>query len=183
MTPCRLILVGGGARSGKSDFALALARTLGKRRLFLATAQAGDEEMAERIRRHRQTRGDDFITIEEPHAVPETLSRQTGYDVLVLDCLTLWISNMLLEGAEVEAILRRIDDLISILAGGGMHAVIITNEVGMGLVPETPLGRVFRDVTGFAHQRLSKAADEVYFAVLGTMLRIKPALTFVPMQV
>jgi len=176
MSNPRTILVGGGARSGKSDFALSLARTLGKRRLFLATAQAGDEEMAARIRRHRESRGDDFTTIEEPLEVLESIRRHNGYDVIVLDCLTLWLSNMLLEGAAVEAILGRIDDLIAVLADGAMHAVIITNEVGMGLVPETPVGRVFRDVAGFAHQRLSKAADEVYFTVLGTILRIKPDL-------
>jgi adenosylcobinamide kinase/adenosylcobinamide-phosphate guanylyltransferase len=182
MTPGRLILVGGGARSGKSDFALTLARTLGKRRLFLATALAGDEEMAERIRRHRQTRGADFTTIEEPRAVPEVLAGQTGYHVVVLDCLTLWISNMLLEGMKSEAILERVDELVAVLGKSGMHAVLITNEVGMGLVPETPLGRVFRDVAGLAHQRLSKAADEVYFAVLGTMLRIKPAPALLQVQ-
>jgi len=176
MSNPRTILVGGGVRSGKSAFALALARTLGKRRLFLATAQAGDEEMAARIRRHRETRGDDFTTIEEPLALGELVRRQSGYDVVVLDCLTLWLSNMLLTGAGVEAILARVEDLIATLAAGAMHAVIVTNEVGMGLVPETALGRVFRDVAGFAHQRLSKAADEVYFAVLGTILRIKPDL-------
>jgi len=132
--------------------------------------------MAARIRRHRESRGDDFTTIEEPLEVLESIRRHNGYDVIVLDCLTLWLSNMLLEGAAVEAILGRIDDLIAVLADGAMHAVIITNEVGMGLVPETPVGRVFRDVAGFAHQRLSKAADEVYFTVLGTILRIKPDL-------
>jgi adenosylcobinamide kinase/adenosylcobinamide-phosphate guanylyltransferase len=183
MSNPRTILVGGGARSGKSAFALALARTLGTRRLFLATAEAGDEEMAERIRRHRQSRGDDFTTVEEPRAIADVLRRQGGYDVLVLDCLTLWLSNMLLEGADGDAVLRSVDDLIAVLANGSMHAVIITNEVGMGLVPETALGRLFRDVAGFAHQRLSAAADEVYFAVLGTMLRIKPAPAFIPVQV
>jgi adenosylcobinamide kinase/adenosylcobinamide-phosphate guanylyltransferase len=182
MINLRTILVGGGARSGKSAFALALARTLGKRRLFVATAQAGDDEMAERIRRHRESRGNDFTTVEEPVAIADALRRHDGYDVLVLDCLTLWLSNMLLEGANAEAILRSVDDLIAMLANGSMHAVIITNEVGMGLVPDTALGRVFRDLAGFAHQRLSAAADEVYFAMLGTMLRIKPAPAFIPMQ-
>jgi adenosylcobinamide kinase/adenosylcobinamide-phosphate guanylyltransferase len=182
MAKNRLILVGGGARSGKSDFGLTLARSLGRRRLFLATAQPGDDEMAERIRRHRARRGDDFATIEEPLAIAEVLRRQTGYDVLVLDCLTLWLSNMLLTGTESAAILAHGDDLIRVLAGGSMQAVIITNEVGMGLVPETALGRAFRDLAGVTHRRLSSAADEVYFAVLGTMLRIKPDLALIPMQ-
>src|SRR5262249_49919551 len=136
MVQPRLILVGGGARSGKSDFALELARSLGKRRLFLATARAGDEEMAERIRRHQERRGPGFTTVEEPLALAELLRRQQDHDVLVLDCLTLWLSNMLLEGADAEAILHRVDELIAVLAGGPMHAVIVTNEVGMGVVPE-----------------------------------------------
>jgi adenosylcobinamide kinase/adenosylcobinamide-phosphate guanylyltransferase len=183
MSKSRIILVGGGARSGKSAFALELARSLGTQRLFVATAQPGDAEMAERIRRHQQSRGDGFTTLEEPLAIEQALlGRQTRYDVLVLDCVTLWLSNMLLQGMDADAILLRVDGLIAALAGGPGHAVIITNEVGMGLVPETALGRVFRDVAGSVHQRLSAAADEVYFAVLGAMLRIKPAPAFISMQ-
>ncbi len=179
MTKGRLILVGGGARSGKSDFALSLARSLGKRRLFLATAQAGDEEMADRIRRHRLTRGDDFTTIEEPLALAEVIRRHRGYDVLVLDCLTLWLANLLGQGTAADAVLNRVEDLIGALGQGAMPAVVITNEVGLGIVPESPLGRLFRDVAGRAHQCLSRAADEVYCAILGTMLRIKPAPAFI----
>jgi adenosylcobinamide kinase / adenosylcobinamide-phosphate guanylyltransferase len=178
----RLILIGGGARSGKSDFALSLARSLGSRRLFLATAEARDDEMADRIRRHQEHRGNDFTTVEEPLAVTAALSRHQAYDVLVLDCLTLWISNLLLAGTESEKILGKVDELLAHVRAAGVHGVIITNEVGMGLVPETALGRTFRDVAGLAHQRLSQAADEVYFAVLGTMLRIKPAPAFVAHQ-
>lgn len=171
----KLILIGGGVRSGKSDFALSLARRLGQRRLFLATAQAGDDEMAERIRRHRQIRGDDFVTIEEPLAIPDAVRRHADFDVLVLDCLTLWFSNLLGQGFNQERVLQHVDDLLAVLARQTGHAVIITNEVGMGIVPESALGRLFRDVAGLAHQRISQAADEVYLAVLGTILRIKPA--------
>jgi len=174
-----LILVGGGASSGKSDFALSLARRLGQKRVFLATAQAGDEEMAERIRRHRQGRGADFVTVEEPFQVSATIGilkqHSPRYDVLVLDCLTLWLSNMLCQGMDGSVIGDRVEEMVRALAEATMHAVIVTNEVGLGLIPETPLGRRFREVAGQAHQRLSHAADEVYFAVLGTMLRIKPA--------
>ncbi len=170
----QIILVGGGVRSGKSDFALSLARRLGKRRLFLATAQTADDEMAERIRRHRQTRGDDFFTFEEPLAIADAIRRHKNYDVLVLDCLTLWLSNLLLQGCTQEQILQRVDDLLAVLAERTGHVLIITNEVGMGIVPETDLGRLFRDVAGLAHQRISQIADEVYLAVLGTILRIKP---------
>jgi adenosylcobinamide kinase/adenosylcobinamide-phosphate guanylyltransferase len=170
----QLILVGGGARSGKSDLALALARRLGRRRLFLATARAGDDEMRDRIDRHRLTRGDDFRTLEEPLAVPEVLRRAADDDVVVLDCLTLWLANLLLEGCEPEAVLRRVDDLADVLRHRPAHAVLVTSEVGLGLVPETPLGRTFRDVAGLAHQRLAALADEVYFGALGLMLRLKP---------
>src|SRR5947209_267330 len=170
----QLILVGGGTRSGKSAFALSLARRLGGRRLFLATAQPGDDEMRERIRQHRQTRGPDFDTIEEPLAVPELLRGSPGYDVVVFDCLTLWLANLLLQDRGTEAVLRRLDDLAEVLASRPLHAVVVTNEVGLGIVPETALGRAFRDLAGLAHQRLGHLADEVYFAVLGTVLRIKP---------
>src|SRR5579871_1412949 len=146
----RLILVGGGASSGKSDFALSLARRLGQKRVFLATAQAGDEEMAERIRRHRQGRGADFVTVEEPFQVSATIGilkqHSPRYDVLVLDCLTLWLSNMLCQGMDGSVIGDRVEEMVRALAEATMHAVIVTNEVGLGLIPETPLGRRFREV-------------------------------------
>ncbi len=170
----RIILVGGGARSGKSDFALSLARRLGRRRVFLATAQAGDDEMRERIDRHRRTRGDDFRTIEEPVAVPEILPQSPDEEVLVVDCLTLWLANLLLAGHQPDAVLRRVDDLTGVLRQRTGHTILVTSEVGLGIVPEAPLGRTFRDVAGSAHQRLAAVADEVYFGVLGLMLRLKP---------
>jgi adenosylcobinamide kinase / adenosylcobinamide-phosphate guanylyltransferase len=175
MTGRQIILVGGGTRSGKSSFALARARALAKRRLFLATGQAGDDEMRARILRHRQTRGDDFHTIEEPLAIAKILKEAADYDVVLLDCLTLWLSNLLVQGQDEQAIVRRVDELTNVLASRRMHAVIVTNEVGLGLVPETPLGRVFRDLSGLASQRFAEVADEVYFGVLGVMLRLKPA--------
>ena len=174
-TPKQIILIGGGTRSGKSAFALATARRLGRRRLFLATAQPGDEEMRARIQRHRETRGEDFQTVEEPLAVAEVFRDVAGHEVVVLDCLTLWLTNLLLAGKDPEAVLREVEELAGILGRRRAHAVIVTNEVGLGLVPETPLGRTFRDVAGLAHQRLAELADEVYFGVLGVMLRLKPA--------
>jgi adenosylcobinamide kinase/adenosylcobinamide-phosphate guanylyltransferase len=175
----QIILVGGGARSGKSAFALTLARRLGRRRLFLATAEALDEEMRQRITRHREERGPDFDTVEEPLAVPEQIRQIRGHEVVLLDCLTLWLANLLLRGDGPDAILGRVGALVEALADCPAHCVVVTNEVGLGLVPETALGRAFRDVTGLAHQRLSARADEVYFAALGTMLRLKPSLAFV----
>src|SRR5271156_5619817 len=168
----QVILVGGGTRSGKSNFAPSLARSLGERRLFLATGQAGDDEMHARILRHRQTRGDDFHTIEEPLAVAKACKEAGNYDVAVLDCLTLWLSNLLLQGLDEQTIARRVDELAEVLARRQMHVVVVTSEVGLGLVPETPLGRSFRDLSGLASQRFAELADEVYFGVLGVVLRL-----------
>jgi adenosylcobinamide kinase/adenosylcobinamide-phosphate guanylyltransferase len=182
MTDKRMILVGGGTRSGKSRFALTLAEKLGERRLFVATGQAKDEEMAERIRKHQESRGPDFPTLEEPLAIPEALEKVKNFDVVVIDCLTLWLANLLLEGKSPEDIESRVRDLGGVFERRSFHAIVVTNEVGLGIVPESSLGRVFRDVAGSAHQQLSRQADEVYFAVLGTLLRLKPQLAFIPWE-
>jgi adenosylcobinamide kinase/adenosylcobinamide-phosphate guanylyltransferase len=173
MNPKEVILVGGGARSGKSDLALGLARQSGSRRVFLATAEARDAEMQGRIEQHRRERGPDFETIEVPLDVPEALARVDA-DVVVLDCVTLWISNLLCRGDGLADVVRRIDTLVDVLERRTFDAIVVTNEVGMGLVPETELGRAFRDATGLAHQRLARVADRIYFGALGTMLRLKP---------
>jgi adenosylcobinamide kinase / adenosylcobinamide-phosphate guanylyltransferase len=174
--PPQIILVGGGTRSGKSAFALAKARSLGSRRLFVATAQPGDDEMRERIRHHRSTRGDDFSTVEEPIAVVDVMRQIQSQDVVVIDCVTLWLTNLLLRGEvySPDVVLRQVEELARVLERRAVHAVIVTSEVGLGLVPETSLGRIFRDLAGTVHQRLAGLADEVYFGVLGVMLRLKP---------
>lgn len=173
MTHNPLILVGGGSRSGKSNFGLAVARRLGSSRLFVATGQPGDEEMRARIRRHRETRGPDFQTVEEPLAIVEVLERTDGR-VVVLDCLTFWIANLLMAGMDAETVACRVEELAGVLELRRTPTVIVSSEVGLGLVPESPLGRIFRDVVGLAHQRLAGLADEVYFGVMGVMLRLKP---------
>jgi adenosylcobinamide kinase / adenosylcobinamide-phosphate guanylyltransferase len=172
--PPRLILVAGGARSGKSRFALARAEALGPRRLFIATAERSDDEMRARIARHRDERGGRFETLEVPRALPEALAAARDHDVVVVDCLTIWISNLLVGGAAVAAVEERVASLLAELAQWRAPVVIVSNEVGMGLVPETPLGRAFRDVTGLAHQRLAAAADELYLGVMGVLLRLRP---------
>jgi adenosylcobinamide kinase/adenosylcobinamide-phosphate guanylyltransferase len=169
----RIILVGGGARSGKSRFALEYARRLGKRRVFVATAEGLDDEMRVRIARHREERGATFTTVEAPLALPEALA-ELAAEVVVVDCLTLWLSNLLLAGLEAPAIEERLAALEAALLRRQFHALVVTNEVGMGLVPETPLGRAFRDLTGKAHQRLARTADELYLAAMGIILRIHP---------
>jgi adenosylcobinamide kinase/adenosylcobinamide-phosphate guanylyltransferase len=170
-----IALVGGGARSGKSAFALEHARTLGARRTLLATAQAHDAEMQARIAQHRRERGDDFTTVEEPIAVPEALRGLRELDVVVIDCLTLWLSNLLLQDEPEARIVERVDALCESLRASAFHAVIVTNEVGMGIVPETALGRAFRDLAGLAHQRIARRADQIYLAAVGSVLRLAPA--------
>ena len=169
-----LVLIGGGVRSGKSSFALRLARTLGERRLYVATAEARDDEMADRIRRHVQERGPDFRTLEAPLQVVEGIDAARETDVVIVDCLTLWLSNLLLRGDGEESILGQVEGLMATLRGKPFHAILITNEVGMGVVPESALGRAFRDLCGRAHQAIAARADEIYFGALGTLIRLKP---------
>jgi adenosylcobinamide kinase/adenosylcobinamide-phosphate guanylyltransferase len=174
MNGARIALVGGGVRSGKSSFAVALAKGLGTRRAFIATALRSDEEMEARIARHRRDRHGEFATVEEPRRLAEAIAGVDGADVLVIDCITLWLSNLLVSGESVDAILGEVDRVVEALEARHFHAVLVTNEVGMSIHPETPLGRAFVEVTGFAHQRLSRAADEIYLAVLGTIVRLDP---------
>jgi adenosylcobinamide kinase / adenosylcobinamide-phosphate guanylyltransferase len=176
MSPrARIALVGGGVRSGKSAFAVRLAEKLGARKAFIATAIAYDEEMQERISRHQRERADRFQTHEEPYALPDRIRLLENQDVVVIDCLTLWVANMLLRKDTVDQILERVDELIHVLQSRRFHAVLVTNEVGMSVHPETALGRKFQDVTGWAHQRVSRAADDIYLAVLGTILHVHPS--------
>lgn len=176
----RLILIGGGVRSGKSAFALELARERGQRRAFLATARPGDAEMAQRIALHQEQRGDGFETVEEPVDVPGALEALADRDAVVIDCVTVWLSNLLERDLRHWEILGRVDRLVSVASKASGTTIVVANEVGMGIVPMSPLGRSFRDVAGFAHQRLSAAADEIYFAALGTVIKLRPSPLEVP---
>jgi adenosylcobinamide kinase/adenosylcobinamide-phosphate guanylyltransferase len=169
-----LAIVGGGVRSGKSAFALRLAMERGARRTFVATAQAYDDEMRARIARHVDERGIDFVTVEAPLALEEAVAA-TDADVVVIDCLTLWLSNLLLADVSPAAIEGRVDALARALERAQFASVLVTNEVGMGIVPESSLGRAFRDVAGRAHQRLARSAREIYLAAIGTVVRLRPA--------
>jgi adenosylcobinamide kinase / adenosylcobinamide-phosphate guanylyltransferase len=172
-----LVLIGGGVRSGKSAFALAMARQLGARRAFVATAQPFDDEMRQRIAAHRTEREDDFATVEAPLELVGALAALAAAppDVVVVDCLTLWLSNLLLRGDSPEAIALEVSRLAEVLSTSPFHAILVTNEVGMGVVPESALGRAFRDVAGRAHQALARRADRIYLAALGCILRLRPA--------
>jgi len=168
------VLVGGGARSGKSRFALRHALALGARGLFVATAEASDDEMRVRIARHREERDARWRTLEAPLALALALDDAGAHDVILVDCLTLWLSNLLVRGATADEALARVDEVRTTLARRRVPVVLVTNEVGLGLVPETPLGRTFRDVAGLAHQRLARDADQIFLAILGLVLRVRP---------
>ncbi len=179
MSSGRLILVGGGARSGKSSFAALYAKRLaadaGLKPVFVATAQAFDGEMTTRIERHKQERDGAFTTVEEPLDVVEALAALPGHDIVLLDCLTLWLSNLLLASRDDVSILDSIDRLVVLARARSGPLIVVTNEVGLGLVPESSLGRRFRDLAGISHQRLSAGADEIYAGLLGLILRLAPA--------
>lgn len=171
--PCKL-LVTGASRSGKSKFALTWAQAYDAPRLFLATAKAMDQEMAERIKKHKEDRGPGWITVEEPLRVEDALSNPP-WDVgaIVLDCVTLWLSNLILEGLEEEDIKERGQGLCRALVGCPKPAALVTNEVGWGIVPESPLGRRFRDLSGLINQMLASAADQVILMVAGLPVIVK----------
>ena len=156
---CRAVLVLGGARSGKSRYAQALAEESRPRRLFLATAEAGDDEMAARIARHRADRGEGWSTREEPLELTSALRSEARTDQIVLvDCLTLWLSNLMLAG---RALAQEIADLAVEIGRLDGPAVFVSNDVGSGVAPATPLGREFRDWQGRANQEIASACGAV----------------------
>ncbi|HVA67776.1 MAG TPA: bifunctional adenosylcobinamide kinase/adenosylcobinamide-phosphate guanylyltransferase [Candidatus Binataceae bacterium] len=168
-------LITGGARSGKSAHALAIAaNTNGARRFFIATAEALDAEMTARIARHRADRAPDFATVEEPCELARALGALAGRaDVVVVDCLTLWVSNLMMAAHTDEEILAAADMLARALENAPFDCVVVTDEVGWGLVPDNPMGRRFRDLLGWTNQRIADVASEVLLMVAGAVLKIK----------
>jgi adenosylcobinamide kinase/adenosylcobinamide-phosphate guanylyltransferase len=171
-------LVGGGVRSGKSAFALFRAEQLGSRRVFVATAELRaelrDDEMRARVLRHQEERAGRYRSVEAPRELSQALRAIEDADVVVVDCLTLWLSNLLLDGLEKSAIEARVRELCEVLQARQRHTVLVSNEVGLGIVPENALARAFRDLAGTTHQWLGRVADEVYVGVFGQLLRLKP---------
>jgi adenosylcobinamide kinase/adenosylcobinamide-phosphate guanylyltransferase len=171
MSALATTLVLGGARSGKSAFAQRLARASGLDPVYLATSVAGDEEMRQRIARHRADRGTGWRTIEEPLAVVETLERESAATrVILVECLTLWLSNLMLAERDVETETSRLIELLPLSAS---PLVLVSNEVGLGLVPDTPLGRRFRDAQGELNQAIAAAISGVVFVAAGLPLWLK----------
>lgn len=180
------VLITGGARSGKSRFATELAAGLGDRVLFVATATAGDDEMRRRIEQHQRERPPAWRTLETPVAVGERTAAVIGdAEVVIVDCLTMLVSNLLgqstdptngeIDDAAAEtAVYREIEAIGDCIRGSRAKFIIVSNEVGLGIVPANAMSRVYRDLLGKANQAIAEIVDEVYLLVAGQPLRIKP---------
>ena len=171
----KITLVLGGARSGKSRYAegviTALPPAWQRPWTYVATAQAGDAEMAERIAAHRARRGPNWKTVEAPRDLPVALKSAPG--PVLVDCLTLWLSNLMLAEADIEAETALLEQALAVAAA---PVALVANEVGSGVVPEYPLGRRFRDLQGLLNQRIAARADRVVLVVAGIPLAVKGTL-------
>ena len=168
--PDRMTLVLGGARSGKSAYAERLIEACPAPWLYIATAQAWDEEMRVRIHEHRARRSGSWQTLDVPTALPEAVAAATG--PVLVDCLTLWLTNLMLAEADLPA---AFGTLIVACAAATGPVVLVSNEVGLGIVPDNALARRFRDEAGRLHQRLAVQADRVVFMVAGLPMIVKPS--------
>jgi adenosylcobinamide kinase/adenosylcobinamide-phosphate guanylyltransferase len=170
----KLIFITGGCRSGKSQYALDYANRHFQRKLYLATCQALDEEMVQRIENHKRLRGPEWLTVEEPVEIIDQMKRcGDDVEVILLDCLTLWISNLLLKWDNDLKTMEEMDRLVHTLRERRTSILIVANEVGMGIVPADSLSRRFRDLSGMANQKIAGEADEVIFMVSGIPIVLK----------
>jgi adenosylcobinamide kinase / adenosylcobinamide-phosphate guanylyltransferase len=169
-------LVLGGARSGKSRYAVEQAQVIGGSAAVVATARAVDGDMAARIARHRAERPARWATIEEPHDVSAACRRGArSHDLVVVDCVTVWVSNLMERGDDEAMVLAAADDLAKLLRERLVTVILVSNEVGQGVHPPTELGRRFRDLLGLVNQRLAAAADRVTLMVAALPLTVKDA--------
>ncbi|ETX13692.1 adenosylcobinamide kinase [Roseivivax halodurans JCM 10272] len=165
------ILITGGARSGKSTHAEQTTLALGPRAIYIATAEAHDPEMAERIARHQARRGAEWRTISAPVELSDALDASDGEAPRLVDCLTLWLSNLMLADLDWDG---ATDALVRTIEAQRAPVVIVTNEVGAGIVPENALARRFRDAAGLVNQRVARMCDEVHLCVAGYPIKVKP---------
>jgi len=172
MTMSPTILVTGGARSGKSSFAQALAEQLHPERRYLATGQALDDEMRDRIRLHQADRGEGWRTVEEPLEIVPLLTAHTE-GVILLDCLTLWVSNLMHHRGEGADLRADFDALAEAVSAAKAPIILVTNEVGLGIVPMNKMAREFRDNSGWLSQRIAAACDGVALCVAGIPMWVK----------
>ncbi len=166
----KTVFILGGARSGKSRHAMTLAEEMSEKPVLIATAVAGDEEIRQRIVRHRRERGAHWATVEAPLALAAAIAGRKAGEVVVVDCMTMWLSNLMREERECEA---EIDKLIAAACDSPAELILVSNEVGLGIVPATPLGRGFRDEQGRLNQRLAEIAGKVIFLAAGLPLSLK----------
>ncbi|WP_082826072.1 bifunctional adenosylcobinamide kinase/adenosylcobinamide-phosphate guanylyltransferase [Croceicoccus estronivorus] len=165
------LFVIGGARSGKSRYAQQRAEATNLPPTFIATAQAFDQEMEDRIARHRADRGQQWTTVEAPLDLPAAIASHSNADCVILaDCLTLWVTNLLLGGRDIGIAVNDLTSAIRIAAG---PLIVVSNEVGWGIVPDNALAREFRDAAGIVNQRVAEASDEVQLLAAGLALRMK----------
>lgn len=171
----KLIYITGGARSGKSSYAQQLAEQQPGELLYIAPAQVLDGEMAERVALHRQARGERWILLEEPLHLAERLpGAAEGKAAFLLDCVTIWLSNLFFHfGEEHEPILQEVDQLIAVVAHLPVPLYLVSNELGSGIVPEHAMARSFRDLAGLVNQKLAAAADEAWLVVSGLPVKLK----------
>jgi adenosylcobinamide kinase/adenosylcobinamide-phosphate guanylyltransferase len=162
-----MILVTGGEKSGKSTYALRLALEKGSRRAFVATAEAFDDEMRARIKHHKEERGELFDTIEEPVEIPSTLRRLSSYDVVLVDCMTTWLGNLMYYKRDLNAMK---DELLTSISG---NEIIVTNEVGMGIIPLEASTRAYVEDLGRLNAALAQRAEHVIFMVAGLPLVLR----------
>jgi len=169
------VFVLGGCRSGKSRYAVKLAEGfVGDRKIYIATAAPGDDEMKQRIKQHQKERSKNWTTIEEPILLPEAIIENSPKsDLILVDCLTLWISNILLETNDQETIPRHIHNLIHSIETAQCAVILVSNEVGTGIVPDNALARRFRDVVGHVNQNVAACSDKVIWMAAGIPVKIK----------
>jgi adenosylcobinamide kinase/adenosylcobinamide-phosphate guanylyltransferase len=169
----KITLILGGARSGKSSYALCLAKKH-KKVAFIATCQALDKEMRERIRLHKKARPKHWETFEEPKELAKLIGKLSNrFDCILIDCLTLLVSNLVLAGDKQERVFKKIKELLFILSKKRGKIILVSNEVGLGLVPANKLGRDFRDIAGKVNQLAAQQAGQVFFMAAGLPLKIK----------
>lgn len=172
--PGKVVFITGGARSGKSHFAQKEAAALGFPVAYVATASARDEEMRARIEEHRCSRPKEWLTIEEEVDLIGSLSSLKEAHTVIIDCLTLWTTNLMERGLNDSEVLSKTEELLVYMKTSPHTFFVISNEVGWGVVPLAPLGRRFRDLQGLVNQMVARMADEVYLMVCGLPLRVKP---------
>ena len=170
----KITLILGGARSGKSQCAVKLAKGYAKSVLFVATASAKDSEMRQRIKLHKKNRPAHWKTQEEPKKIVSLIKKLPDkFDLVIIDCLTLFISNLLLEKKSDAYIEKEVILILKGLKNSKFESILVSNEVGLGIVPDNPLARRFRDLAGRINQRLTRWSDKVYFIISGLPIKIK----------